>query len=294
MSYHLEDLLRLMTQLRDPEHGCPWDQKQTLGSIVPHTLDEVYEVIDTIERQDHRHLCDELGDLLFQVVFYAQICAEQGHFQFNDIIEGLVSKLLRRHPHVYPDGTFASFGSPNKLSEAEIKRNWERIKAEERVLKQAEGTAVTATEVLSEDAYDDVTSSALDDISTALPALMRAHKLQKRAASVGFDWRELAPVFDNLQSEIEEVREAIGQQDESAIADELGDLLFSCVNLVRHLRQDSEQVLRQANSKFERRFRRVEQLAQQQGLDMESTDEATLDQLWQQAKQQLASSSTAD
>ncbi|WP_421865623.1 nucleoside triphosphate pyrophosphohydrolase [Motiliproteus sp.] len=278
MAYQMDDLLRLMAQLRDPQHGCPWDQKQDLASIVPHTLDEVYEVIDTIERQDHDHLCDELGDLLFQVVFYAQICAEQGQFRFDDIIDGLVSKLLRRHPHVYPDGTFASFGSSDKLTEEQIKQNWERIKAEERAAKRAESDIESETDA----------ASVLDDISTGLPALMRAHKLQKRAASVGFDWRELAPVFENLQSEIVEVQEAIQQQDEQAIADELGDLLFSCVNLIRHLKQDSEQVLRQANGKFEQRFRRVELLAAAQGLDMSSTDEAVLDQLWQQAKQQLA------
>ncbi len=276
MAYQLDDLLRLMAQLRDPQHGCPWDQKQDLASIVPHTLDEVYEVIDTIERNDYPHLQDELGDLLFQVVFYAQICAEQQQFQFADIIDGLVAKLLRRHPHVYPDGSFASFGTELRISEAQIKRNWERIKAKERAAKDS--NARTESQV---------TASVLDDLSSTMPALMRAHKLQKRAASVGFDWQQLEPVLDNMDAEMLELRQALAGGDPAEITDELGDLLFSCVNLARHLQQDSEQLLRQANHKFEQRFRRVEQLAAAQGLVMADSDEADLDRLWQQAKIEL-------
>ena len=278
MAYQLEDLLRLMAQLRDPRYGCPWDQKQDLASIVPHTIDEVYEVIDTIERNDYPHLQDELGDLLFQVVFYAQICAEQQQFQFTDIIDGLVAKLLRRHPHVYPDGSFSSFGSEVRLSEAQIKSNWERIKAEERAAKARETP------------QSPVSASILDDLSGAMPALMRAHKLQKRAASVGFDWRQIEPVLDNLDAEMLELRQALAGGDSAEIADELGDLLFSCVNLVRHLQQDSEQLLRQSNHKFEQRFRRVEQLAAAQGLVMADSDDASLDRLWQQAKRELQQS----
>lgn len=270
----LDDLLTLMANLRDPQHGCPWDREQTLETIVPHTLDEVYEVIDTIERQDPEHLCDELGDLLFQVIFYAQISAEAGHFRFPDVVEGLVSKLLRRHPHVFPDGTLASFGGGNTLSQAQIKANWERIKAEERAEKAGPGDA-------------SVGESVMDDISATLPALPKAHKLQKRAASVGFDWRELEPVFANLEAEIQELKEAAAAGDEDAITDELGDLFFSCVNLARHLKQDSEQALRQANRKFEDRFRRVETLAVAAGCDMDCASEAELDRFWQQAKQQL-------
>tara|TARA_R110002095_G_scaffold16898_1_gene20180 strand:- start:1130 stop:2290 length:1161 start_codon:yes stop_codon:yes gene_type:complete len=293
MSYQLDDLLRLMMQLRDPAHGCPWDRQQNLASIVPHTLDEVYEVIDTIEREDYPHLQDELGDLLFQVVFYAQICAEQGRFQFADIIDGLVAKLLRRHPHVYPDGSFASFGSSVDLSEAEIKQSWERIKAEERALKEAgkesvqEAVQETEQEAEKTSPQSPLPGSILDDLSTAMPALMRAHKLQKRAASVGFDWRQIEPVLDNLDAEMLELRQALAGGDKSEIADELGDLLFSCVNLVRHLKQDSEQLLRQSNQKFEQRFRRVEQLAAKQGLVLADSDEASLDRLWQQAKHEL-------
>ncbi|MEH6627334.1 MAG: nucleoside triphosphate pyrophosphohydrolase [Motiliproteus sp.] len=270
--YQFNDLLRLMECLRDSESGCPWDQKQTLETIVPHTLDEVYEVIDTIERQDYPHLQDELGDLLFQVVFYAQICREQERFEFADIVDGLVRKLLRRHPHVFPDGTLNSFGAGSALTEAEIKRNWERIKSQERNDKDQQASTQ---------------DSVLNDISVGLPALMKAHKLQKRAASVGFDWQQLAPVLDNLDDEIKELREAIADNDQDGIADELGDLFFSCVNLARHLKQDSEQVLRQSNAKFERRFRRVEQLAQAANVDMATSSEQQLDQLWCQAKQQL-------
>ena len=275
--YRLDDLLRLMANLRDPAQGCPWDREQTLASIVPHTLDEVYEVIDTIERQDHAHLCDELGDLLFQVVFYAQISREAQRFAFADIVDGLVRKLLRRHPHVFPDGTLDSFGRGSPLSEAEIKANWERIKAEERAAKEV---PVATPEGLA--------ASVLDDISTALPALPRARKLQQRAAGVGFDWRQLAPVFDTLESEIQELREAVASGDRAAVTDELGDLLFSCVNLSRHLKQDAEQALRQANHKFETRFRRVEQLAAAAGLVMPDASEAELDRLWRQAKAELA------
>ncbi|MFT5722271.1 MAG: ATP diphosphatase [Motiliproteus sp.] len=279
MAFRLDDLLRLMAQLRDPEHGCPWDQRQDLASIVPHTLEEVYEVIDTLERQDYPHLQDELGDLLFQVVFYAQICAEQGRFEFADIIDGLVAKLLRRHPHVYPDGSFASFGADQQLSEAEIKQSWERIKAQERAEKaSAEGTSAQTA------------PSVLDDLPTAMPALMRAHKLQQRAASVGFDWGQIEPVLDNLDGEILELRQALAGGNQAEIADELGDILFSSVNLVRHLQADSEQLLRQSNHKFEQRFRRVEQLAATQGMVMADSDEASLDRLWQQAKQELRQS----
>ncbi len=284
MPHQLDDLLRLMTQLRDPKFGCPWDRQQDLASIVPHTLDEVYEVIDTIERQDYPHLQDELGDLLFQVVFYAQICAEQGRFQFADIIDGLVAKLLRRHPHVYPDGSFASFGKGPSLSPAQIKQSWERIKTEERAEKETgNSSGETARSAVTQ-------ASVLDDISSAMPALMRAHKLQKRAASVGFDWCQLEPVLDNLDAEMIELRQALAGGDDAEIADELGDLLFSCVNLVRHLKRDSEQLLRQSNQKFELRFRRVEQLAAAQGVVMADSDEATLDQLWQQAKRELRQS----
>ena len=214
--YGLDDLLFLMACLRDSQHGCPWDQKQTLASIVPHTLDEVYEVIDTIERLDYGHLKDELGDLLFQVVFYSQICDEESRFKFSDVIQGLVEKLLRRHPHVFPSGCLESFGSGTDLSEAEIKKNWEQIKAVERSQKEND----------RQDNMSSNNSSVLDDISPGLPALMRAHKIQKRAASTGFDWQALAPVLDNIDAELQELREAIDSGNEFEVIDELGDLFF--------------------------------------------------------------------
>lgn len=274
--YRLDDLLQLMAHLRDPRHGCPWDRRQTLASIVPHTLDEVYEVIDAIEREDDVHLCDELGDLLFQVVFYAQISAEAGHFDFQDVVQTLVAKLLRRHPHVFPDGTLDSFGTGTDLSDAEIKAAWEQIKARERAEKASRGS----TEA-------DARASALDDIGAALPALPRAHKLQKRAAASGFDWQRLEPVFATLESEVRELREAVSSGEDAAIAEELGDLLFCCVNLGRHLKQDAEQALRLANRKFETRFRLVEALALESGLDLARATEAELDGLWEEAKAEL-------
>lgn len=273
--YSIEELLALMRCLRDANHGCPWDQQQTLETIVPHTLDEVYEVIDAIERQDLEHLKDELGDLLFQVVFYAQICAEDQQFDFNQVVDAITRKLLRRHPHVFPQRTLESFGQGSKLSEAEIKANWERIKAEERALKPPAGTQLP---------------SVLDDISAAMPALMRAQKLQKRAASQGFDWSSLEPVLENLQDELNELREAIESGHSVAINDEMGDVLFSCVNLARHLKIDPEQSLRQANHKFEQRFRQVECLAREQQLQLLGASAETLEELWQAAKVHCAPS----
>lgn len=274
--YQLADLLHLMACLRHQPLGCPWDLQQTLDTIVPHTLDEVYEVIDAIDRKDFPHLQDELGDLLFQVVFYARICEEDGHFDFNAVVDGLVKKLLRRHPHVFPDGRFSSFGQGAELTEAEIKASWERIKAEERAEK-GDGVSQAAVQP----------PSALDDIPASLPALLKAQKIQKRAAAQGFDWQSLAPVVDNLQSEVEEFKEALACGEQAAMEDELGDLLFSCVNLARHIQADSEQLLRQSNQKFEQRFREVERLARQQSLVMETATEAELDALWQQAKKRL-------
>ncbi|PXF29675.1 nucleoside triphosphate hydrolase [Pokkaliibacter plantistimulans] len=263
----LDDLRQLMKRLRAPEGGCPWDRQQTYASILPHTLEEAYEVADAIERQDFMQLKDELGDLLFQVIFYAQLAAEEQRFDLDDIIDNLVAKLLRRHPHVFPDGTLASDAVTDPLPEAEIKLRWEEIKAEER----AEKSAI---------------SSVLDDVPHALPALNRAHKLQKRAASVGFDWFEWMPVRQKLLEELDEIDEARALGDQDAMEDELGDVLFSCVNLARHLKIDPDKALRRANNKFERRFRRVEQLAEAGHINMQGSSLEVLDQLWNQAKQE--------
>ncbi len=266
--YQLPDLLHLMARLRDPQHGCPWDLQQDYASIVPHTLEEAYEVADAIESGDFEHLPGELGDLLFQVVYYSQLAREEGRFDFATVVDAITRKLVRRHPHVFPDGDL--YGSPElpRLDEAAIKRRWEEIKAEERAEKAA------APEQLS----------LLDDVPSALPALSRAAKLQKRAAQVGFDWPEALPVVDKVREELGEVLEAMSENDPQAIAEELGDLLFVVVNLARHLKVDPENALRAANGKFERRFRFIEQALREAGRPIESCDLEELDGLWGEAK----------
>ncbi len=266
--YQLADLLHLMARLRDPQHGCPWDLQQDYASIVPHTLEEAYEVADAIERRDFAHLPGELGDLLFQVVYYSQLAREEGRFDFATVVDAITRKLVRRHPHVFPDGDL--YGSPElpRLDEAAIKQRWEQIKAEERAEQAA------APEQLS----------LLDDVPHALPALSRAAKLQKRAAGVGFDWPEALPVIDKLHEELNEVLEAMSENDPQAIAEEIGDLLFVVVNLARHLKVDPENALRAANGKFERRFRFIEQALHDAGRSPESCDLEELDALWDAAK----------
>ncbi|MCQ4275268.1 nucleoside triphosphate pyrophosphohydrolase [Stutzerimonas degradans] len=266
--YQLPDLLHLMARLRDPQHGCPWDLQQNYASIVPHTLEEAYEVADAIESGDFDHLPGELGDLLFQVVYYSQLAKEEGRFEFATVVDAITRKLVRRHPHVFPDGDL--YGSPElpRLDEAAIKQRWEEIKAEERAEKAA------APEQLS----------LLDDVPAALPALSRAAKLQKRAAQVGFDWPEALPVVDKVREELDEVLVAMSENDADAIAEELGDLLFVVVNLARHLKVDPENALRGANGKFERRFRFIEQALRQAGRPIENCTLEELDALWDAAK----------
>lgn len=276
MSYTVEDLKALMARLRDPETGCPWDTKQTFRSIVPHTLEEAHEVADAIEREDYPHLKEELGDLLFQVIFYARMGQEQGYFNFDDIVDVLVRKLLRRHPHVFPDGTLDSrVDADNRPSDEWIAASWERIKAEERAEK-GPGT-------------DQKPESRLDDIPGSLPALVRAEKLQRRAARYGFDWPDIDPVFDKLQEEIGELREAWenARHDPAArddVEDELGDLMFVCVNLARFLKVNPDQALRRTNRKFEARFRAIEQTLAEQGRVMEDETLEALDAIWNRVK----------
>lgn len=266
--YQLPDLLHLMSRLRDPQHGCAWDLQQNYASIVPHTLEEAYEVADAIESGDFDHLPGELGDLLFQVVYYSQLAREEGRFDFATVVDAITRKLVRRHPHVFPDGDL--YGSPElpRLDEAAIKQRWEEIKAEERAEKAA------APEQLS----------LLDDVPAALPALSRAAKLQKRAAQVGFDWPEALPVVDKVREELDEVLVAMSENDAEAVAEELGDLLFVVVNLARHLKVDPENALRGANGKFERRFRFIEQALRQAGRPIENCTLQELDALWDAAK----------
>lgn len=277
MSYTLDDLKYLMARLRKPDTGCPWDLKQTFASIVPHTLEEAYEVADAIEREDWPHLEDELGDLLFQVIFYSQLGAEQGHFQFDSVVDRLVHKLVRRHPHVFPGGELSSEVDPDhRPTDDEIKASWERIKAEERA--QA-----------SEPDADAPPASRLDGIARTLPAMARADKLQRRASRHGFDWPTIGPVFDKLHEEIDELKEAweaaqSGTGDVDAVEDELGDLLFVCVNLARFLKVTPEQALKRTNRKFESRFRAIEQRLAEQGRDMDAESLEALDALWQSVK----------
>ena len=265
-------LLTIMRNLRDSAYGCDWDRKQTLRTLTGYTLEEVYEVIDAVEREDAAQLCDELGDLLFQVVFYAQIASEQGQFDFNDVAAAISAKLLHRHPHVFPDGTLSSFGSSKLALDAQtVAIRWEEIKNIERQVKAARVPSGALP-------------SVLDDVPAALPALERARKLQRRAGSLGFDWQDAAPVLVRLREEIAELETAIDKADAAAIQDEFGDVLFSCVNLARHLDIDSETALRAANRKFERRFRAMERLANGRSLTLADMTLAELDTLWDEIK----------
>ncbi|MEL7046561.1 MAG: nucleoside triphosphate pyrophosphohydrolase, partial [Pseudomonadota bacterium] len=236
----VSDLLRIMQRLRDPQHGCPWDLAQSFESIVPSTLEECYELAAAIEAGDYPHVADELGDVLFQVVFYAQLGAEEGYFSFDEIVHGLAAKLLRRHPHVFPEGQIDGIVE-ERIDAQTVKAQWESIKAGERAGRAQHG--------------------AMDDVPAALPALPRAQKLQKRAARVGFDWHGEAPVLEKLAEETGELHEALAGDDPAAIEEEIGDLLFTVVNLARHRKIDAESALRRASHKFERRFRSMESAA---------------------------------
>lgn len=261
--YGINDLLRVMQRLRDPDGGCPWDIKQDFSTIVPSTLEECYELADAIERGDVTHVAEELGDVLFQVIFYSQLGDERGDFDFGQIVDTLTSKLLRRHPHVFADGDIE--GRLNSATDIDaVKASWERIKQEERAGKSQHGI--------------------LADVPLALPALVRAQKIQKRAASVGFDWSNIADVIVNLESEIAELKNALATANSDHIADEFGDVLFSAVNLGRHLKLDSETALRRATHKFEQRFEAMEQLADSDQRPLAGSSPKRLEALWSQVK----------
>lgn len=265
VTFDLHDLLYLMARLRNPETGCPWDIKQDFQSIVPHTLEEVYEVIDTIERGDFSHLREELGDLVFQAIFYSQMALEQGLFSFADVIHELTAKLIERHPHVFPKGTLDSERDRGPRSdEGAIKKTWESLKAQRRLARGEVGR--------------------LADIPSALPALSRAQKLQKRAANYGFDWPDYRGVLDKIDEELAELREAITLQDRHHIEEELGDLIFACSNLGRHMGFDVESCLRRASTKFQTRFRAMEVLAENNNSDFEQLSVTAKNALWQQVK----------
>jgi len=256
----IQRLLNIMQCLRDPENGCPWDREQTFNTIVPHTIEEAYEVADAIEKGDMTEVKDELGDLLFQVVFYAQLGKEQELFDFDAIATAIADKMERRHPHVFAD---------IKVADAdEQTRHWEQLKADER-----EARSTTGSEA----------ASVLDGVTHTLPASTVAHKLQKRAAQVGFDWPDRQGVLAKLQEEIAEVQQAWDESKE-ARQDEIGDLLFTCVNLARHAGVDTETALRQANRKFEQRFRAVEKQLAKTDTPLGKADIATMESAWCKAK----------
>ncbi|WP_371372981.1 nucleoside triphosphate pyrophosphohydrolase [Thalassotalea aquiviva] len=257
----IEKLIWIMSKLRDPEQGCPWDLKQDFQSIVPHTLEEAFEVAEAIEQKDFQELEKELGDLLFQVVFYARLGDEQRLFDFSSVVAGICEKLIRRHPHVFADSEFKT--------DAEIKANWENEKAKERFEKNQQ-------------------RSILADIPKSLPALSQAAKIQKRCAHVGFDWDNVEDVLAKVQEEVDEVESELQQspQNQHALAEEVGDLLFAVVNLARHLKQDPEQLLRQANRKFSHRFHYIENYHFEHNVSIANSSLEFLEQLWQQAKKQ--------
>ena len=254
----IDRLLAVMARLRDPERGCPWDLEQTFETIAPHTVEEAYEVLDAVRRGDMAALVDELGDLLFQIVFYARLGREAGIFDFADVARAVSDKMVRRHPHVFGD-------EPTPDAAARTRR-WEAIKAAERAARNDGG--------------------ALDGVIRALPALSRALKLQRRSARAGFDWRSVEPVLGKLREELAELEAELDRPDAppARVTDEIGDLLFSCVNLARHVGADPEAALREANDKFERRFRRVEALLAAAGRTPEQASPDEMDRLWERAK----------
>lgn len=257
----IKTLLEVMARLRHPTDGCPWDREQDFHTIAPYTIEEAYEVADAISRGDTRELADELGDLLFQVVFHSQMASEQGAFEFSDVVAAIVDKMIRRHPHVFGD---------ERMDDIEAQsRSWEAHKARERAQRgPASGVP-----------------SLLDHVPAGLPAVKRAQKLQKRAATAGFDWSAATEVMTKLEEEISELRQAVEQGEPvERVAAELGDLMFSCVNLARHLNIDAEMALRNTNTEFERRFRYIERSLAGDGRSVEQTDADTLEELWQQAK----------
>ena len=261
--YTIEDLLRIMQRLRDPGDGCPWDIAQSFQSIVPSTLEECYELAHAIESEDYPHVVEELGDVLFQVIFYAQLGVEKNLFSFEQVVSILSAKLLRRHPHVFAEGKIEGRVSQSTNIE-EVQRSWESIKQGERRQKSLHGI--------------------LDDVPRALPALPRAQKVQKRAATANFDWPGYEGSRAKIQEELLELDEAVRSQSVEAIEDEMGDLLFSCVNASRHLGLDAEASLRRATTKFERRFKEMAHLAEQDSLTLDELDSAELDSLWNRAK----------
>jgi ATP diphosphatase len=297
--YELEDLLYLMQRLRNPETGCPWDVKQTFESIIPHTIEEAHEVADAIIQQDWPHLEEELGDLLFQVIFYSQLGYENELFDFSSVINVLVTKLIRRHPHVFPNGDLQQERPPNTCpSNEEIQAQWQIIKATEKALKaQQKTSSIQTIETITSNA--NISSSLpknklplidyLDDIPLSLPALSQADKIQKTVSQRGFDWTEISGVIDKVREELTEVEEEIAERNDERLRHEVGDLLFAAVNLARHLDVDPEQALNQANRRFSERYTLVaENLSKMsKSLELGNSNNVSAEEMehaWLQAK----------
>lgn len=260
MTHKIQDFVRLIAKLRDPNGGCPWDLKQNYRSMIPCLLEESYEVIEAIEQNNPQDLKEELGDLLLQVVFFSQLAAEEQKFTFDDVVNNVAEKIIRRHPHV--------FGEKSAGNEQEALQNWNAMKAEEN--------------------KDKGHTSILDNIPHAFPALMRAEKLQKRCAKVGFDWQNIEPVIAKIEEELSELKQEINRPHlvQAQVEEELGDLLFTVVNLSRHLKCQPEESLRKANHKFERRFRAVEMKLKQQNKTVEQSSLVEMDMLWDEVKKE--------
>ncbi|MCP4299621.1 MAG: nucleoside triphosphate pyrophosphohydrolase [Gammaproteobacteria bacterium] len=256
---HIQKLLEVMRKLRDPDGGCPWDLEQDFATIAPYTIEEAYEVADAIARENVDDLKDELGDLLLQVVFHAQMADEEGHFDFDDVTAGIAEKMIRRHPHV--------FGSAEERETGKVDGSWEEIKDLERT--------------------DGDDSSALAGVAKALPALKRAQKLGRRAGRVGFDWPDRHGVHEKIHEELSELQDAVGTRHAASIEEEFGDLLFAVVNLARHLEVDPEKALTAANRKFERRFRDMETAITENGKRLKDFTLESLDREWRAAKRRV-------
>lgn len=255
----IDQLLGIMARLRDPDGGCPWDLKQTFSTVAPYTIEEAYEVADAIDRDDLADIKEELGDLLFQVVFHARMGEELGAFRFDDVVDVVSEKLIRRHPHV-----FASSGG---IDEAEVNRRWEEEKAAERERKHGQADA-----------------SALSGVTRGLPSLLRAEKLQRKAARVGFDWPDCQPVMAKIREELDEVEDALVHDDADHVEEEIGDVLFAVVNLARHCGVDADTALRRTNEKFTRRFQAIEQTVQASGRTMEAVSLEEMEEIWEAVK----------
>ena len=268
----LQQLLHIMTRLRDPQTGCPWDLEQDFSTIAPYTLEEAHEVADAIARGDMDNLCEELGDLLLQVVFHAQMASEQGLFDFEQVAAGIVDKMIRRHPHVFPNGRLDSSldAETVAIESREVVANWDAIKKAEKAAKGEHHHRI------------------LDGITSGLPALTRAEKLQRKAGKVGFDWNDPRAVIAKLREELDEIEAELDNGTQAAREEELGDLLFCVVNLARHLDLDSEMALKKANIKFQRRFAHIEDRLAEQGTPFSAASLEQMEALWVEAKQQEA------